>query len=276
MTQASVPAPSTNLTAFACPNCGAHATQHWYRTHIAALSGDNPVPNIWTLEAVEELEANIEERAHGDKDHAVMEIYAQRFRRTLTGEPFIVPTSDDVYRPPVLENVFVSHCFTCDKAAIWLHDRLLYPPSMTAPSPNLDLSQDVLCDYSEARKILDLSPRGAAALLRLAVEKICIELKAEGKTIDQRIEFLVSRGLPKEVQQALDTVRVIGNEAVHPGQVDLRDDRDTASKLFDLVNFIAEDRITRPKQVAALYSMIPEEKRKAIDARNAKATGNQS
>ncbi len=68
---------------------------------------------------------------------------------------------------------------------------------------------------------------------------------------------------------------MIGNEAVHPGQLDLRDDRDVAAKLFDLVNFIAEDRITRPKQVAALYNMIPEEKRKAIDARNAKATGNQ-
>jgi len=131
-------------------------------------------------------------------------------------------------------------------------------------------------DYEEARKILDLSPRGAAALLRLAVEKICIELKAEGKTIDQRIAFLVSKGLPEAVQQALDTVRVIGNEAVHPGQMDLRDDRDIANKLFELVNFVAEDRITRPKGIAALYGMIPEEKRKAIETRNAKATGDQS
>lgn len=51
----------------------------------------------------------------------------------------------------------------------------------------------------------------------------------------------------------------------------MRDDRETASKLFDLVNFIAEDRITRPKQIKGLYGMIPEGKRKAIDARNAKA-----
>lgn len=36
-------------------------------------------------------------------------------------------------------------------------------------------------------RILDVSPRGSAALLRLAVEKICIGLNAEGDTIDQRI-----------------------------------------------------------------------------------------
>ncbi|NWF48595.1 DUF4145 domain-containing protein [Hydrogenophaga sp. D2P1] len=142
---------------------------------------------------------------------------------------------------------------------------------MTGPSPNPDLSDDVQRDYEEARRILDQSPRGAAALLRLAVEKVCIELGAEGGTIDQRIASLVSKGLPEEVQQALDAVRVIGNEAVHPGQVDIRDDRDTASKLFELVNFIAFDRLTRPKQIASMYSMIPEGKRKAIDARNAKA-----
>jgi hypothetical protein len=126
-------------------------------------------------------------------------------------------------------------------------------------------------DYEEARSILDLSPRGAAALLRLAVEKICIELGAGGDNINERIADLVSRGLPEEVQQALDAVRVIGNEAVHPGRLDLRDDRDTAMSLFNLVNFIVEDRITRPRQRSAIYGMIPDGKRKAIEARNVKA-----
>jgi hypothetical protein len=38
------------------------------------------------------------------------------------------------------------------------------------------------------------------------------------------------------VQQSLDIVRVIGNDAVHPGQIDLTDDIETATKLFVLIN----------------------------------------
>ena len=64
------------------------------------------------------------------------------------------------------------------------------------------------------------------------------------------------------MQQSLDAVRVIGNEAVHPGTLDLKDDRDTATRLFDLVNIIAEQMISNPKHVKEIYEKIPEEKRK--------------
>jgi hypothetical protein len=53
--------------------------------------------------------------------------------------------------------------------------------------------------------------------------------------------------------------------------MDLRDGRDTAIKLFELVNFIATDQISRPKQINEVYGMIPEGKRNAIADRNAKA-----
>lgn len=274
MTQASVPAPSIKLTSFACPHCGAHATQTWFRTRLENYGNTHPVPVIWPLEDIEETEImagktqNITERTQ-------LQMAAKHFRKILQGEPFFGLEQNALYGLTSLENISVSRCYTCGKPSIWLHDGLLYPPVMTGPSPNPDLSEDVLHDYEEARKILDLSPRGAAALLRLAIEKICLELGAEGNGIDKQIAYLVSKGLPEAVQQALDTVRVIGNEAIHPGQLNLRDDRETASQLFGLVNFIAEDRITRPKQISALYSMIPEGKRNAIDARNAQATDNQ-
>ena len=87
---------------------------------------------------------------------------------------------------------------------------------------------DVLRDYKEAQSILNLSPRGAAALLRLVIEKLVTHLKAEGRDINAQIAWLVSKGLPEQVQQALDAVRVIGNEAVHPGSMDLHDDKNTA------------------------------------------------
>jgi hypothetical protein len=73
------------------------------------------------------------------------------------------------------------------------------------------------------------------------------------------------------MQQALDAVRVIGNEAVHPGELDLSDDVETASSLFGLVNIIAEEMISRKKRVQAVYDKIPASKRDGIDARNTRA-----
>lgn len=133
-----------------------------------------------------------------------------------------------------------------------MHDRLIYPPTLAGPQPHSDLPPALAADFEEARRIVDLSPRGAAALLRLLVQKLCIELGEKGQRIDDDIASLVTKGLDESVQQALDAVRVIGNEAVHPGQMDLRDDRDTAIVLFDLVNDITAQTITRRRRAQAI------------------------
>src|SRR5690348_4056488 len=92
--------------------------------------------------------------------------------------------------------------------------------------------------------IYSRSPRGAAALLRLAIQKLCIELGEPGKNLNTDIGSLFRKGLPVTVQQALDAVRVIGNEAVHPGQIDFADTPEITGTLFNLVNFIAEKMIS--------------------------------
>ena len=107
-------------------------------------------------------------------------------------------------------------------------------------------------------------------MLRLVVQKLCKHLGEKGKKIDDDIASLVQKGLNPMVQQALDTVRVIGNEAVHPGSLDLYDDRDTASQLFRLVNLIAEQMISQPKHVNDMYNSLPPTKLAAIEARDAK------
>jgi Surface-adhesin protein E len=49
----------------------------------------------------------------------------------------------------------------------------------------------------------------------------------------------VKNGLPETVQKSLDVVRVTGNNAVHPGQMDAAD-VNAAASLFALVNVIVE------------------------------------
>ncbi len=161
-----------------------------------------------------------------------------------------------------------AQCLHCRMYSIWHRNRMLYPTSGAAPLPNADLPDEIKADYQEARSITSVSPRGAAALLRLAIEKLCNHLGAKGRNLNDQIGDLVEQGLDPLIQQSLDSVRVIGNEAVHPGQLDLKDDQETAATLFELVNLIAERMISYPKRVAETYGRLPESKKNAIEKRD--------
>jgi len=170
----------------------------------------------------------------------------------------------------LVEKLDVAYCQHCQKYSCWQDGKMIYPVVGTAPIPNPDLPGDVKRDYEEARSIASLSPRGAAALLRLAIQKLCRGLGEKGEDLNDDIASLVKKGLHGKVQKALDSVRVIGTEAVHPGQMDLRDDADTAGRLFGLLNVVADAMISQPKHVDEIYEGLPESKRKAIESRDAK------
>ncbi|MBS7419074.1 DUF4145 domain-containing protein [Pseudomonas syringae] len=139
-----------------------------------------------------------------------------------------------------------------------------------ASAANADMSADIRRDYEEASAILNRSPRGAAALARLSIQKLCKELGKPGKNINDDIGSLVADGLDKRIQQALDVVRVVGNQAVHPGQIDLKDDRATAETLLKLLNMIVDKLISEPKHIDELYSKLPEGALKGIEERDKK------
>ncbi len=175
-----------------------------------------------------------------------------------------------LYGDKIVYNCFISECFNCKDIALWIGKRLVYPVTGDAPSPNADLPEDIRRDYLEASSILNLSPRGAAALIRLSIQKLCKHLELPGENINLDIKALVARGLDTRIQKALDAVRVIGNSAVHPGSMDLRDDKETAESLFGLLNLIAEKMISEPKHVDEVYAGLPEHLRKAIEDRDRK------
>ena len=70
------------------------------------------------------------------------------------------------------ESFQISLCRRCRRFSVWIDKKMVYPDVLSAPAPNPDLSPDVRRDYEEARAIIAKSPRGAAALLRLAIQKI--------------------------------------------------------------------------------------------------------
>jgi len=144
-----------------------------------------------------------------------------------------------------ISGITFARCSHCRKPSIWVGNKLIFPASTQAPPPNADLPEDILLDYGEASRIVGDSPRGAAALLRLCIQKLCKHLGGTGKNINTDIAALVKKGLNPTIQKSLDLVRVIGNEAVHPGTIDLNDEPETAIALFSLVNIITEAMITQ-------------------------------
>ncbi|MGD5339922.1 DUF4145 domain-containing protein, partial [Xanthomonas citri pv. citri] len=143
---------------------------------------------------------------------------------------------DDFDADCLLLNVTVAQCFGCKGLSLWIKDALVWPSVVVEIKPHGDMPADVREDFMEAASIAERSPRGAAALARLAIQKLMKDLGEKGKNINDDIRALVQKGLEPEIQQALDIVRVIGNNAVHPGQVDLKDDKATAITLLRLVN----------------------------------------
>jgi len=166
--------------------------------------------------------------------------------------------------------LLVARCSHCSKYSIWLGGILVAPEVSGAPLPHPEMPDDIKSDFDEARRIFARSPRSSAALLRLAIQKLCIHLGHPGRNLNDDIGRLVENGLPVQIQRSLDIVRVVGNNQVHPGTLDVRDDPETATRLFELVNLIVEDRISRPKQIEALYLKLPEGARKQVEERDAK------
>jgi len=259
--------PSIESTAFACPHCGAFTTQQWYKLLAQPNEENSRTPVIPNEETKKHFETE------KDVPADIRRNLLQWCDRMISGLPNLETLDQSPYVRARLENVNISRCFNCKKIAVWVHRNMVFPSNVEGPAPNPDLPDDILRDFNEARSILASSPRGSAALLRLAVQKLCAFLGEKGKNIDDDIASLVKKGLDPLVQQSLDVVRVIGNEAVHPGTVDLRDDQATSLQLFDLVNIIAQQMISQPKAVREMYEKLPEAKRKAIHARNERASG---
>ena len=96
-------------------------------------------------------------------------------------------------------NFCICRCSHCEQFSIWISDKMVYPNIKTAPLPNSDLPEDIKADYEEARNIANDSPRGAAALLRLAIQKLCKHLGEKGENINEDIAELVKKGLPVKI-----------------------------------------------------------------------------
>lgn len=255
-------APAVSLDAFNCPHCRAFAMQQWCEVRLDNRPDTSPLPVV-----VDKL-----------LDDSFVGLIA------LSGDPKIKSDIENnkklaggaVFRSKMgsglslfnkLQNMFVGECAKCKGINVWAHTRMIYPDVGFAVPANPDMPEEIRRDFEEASSVLQKSPRSAAALLRLCIQKLCKELGQKGSNINEDIQGLVDGGMGEDAQKAFDIVRIVGNSAVHPGQIDVRDDQEMAGALFKLVNYIVEKMISNKKQVAELYNSMPSNLLQGIENR---------
>ena len=202
--------------------------------------------------------------------------YCNAYAEMLWGQLETIIDSTRVRTP-----MWAAQCSHCEKLSYWFGVNsfrdcdtasIVIPTNTPVPMPNTDMPASVAKDYNEAREIVNSSPRAAAALLRLAIQKLCGELGESGHDLNSDIAELVRKGLPRKVQQSLDIIRVVGNHAVHPGQLSETDIAEVTLPMFDLINIIVEECIVKPKQLGELYDRLPSSSRDAIEKRDSTHT----
>lgn len=162
-----------------------------------------------------------------------------------------------------MSRINIRQCVACNEINIWLDEKMVYPkPKFTLP-PNEDLSENIKKLYIEASEIVEQSPCGACAILRLALQKMLKELGLYKKDLNTSIGDLIqSEKINKSLLKALEIVRVCGNNAVHEGVILLDDNKEIAKNLFKLINFIAEKLITEEKEINEFYGNLPNNKKR--------------
>lgn len=168
----------------------------------------------------------------------------------------------------IIGEISVSTCKACNQFHLWYGDKMLIPSTVLVDMPNPDMPTKVKDLYNEARDVYSISSKAAAALLRLALQLLCIELGGNGKNINTDIGELVKKGLNPQVQKALDTVRITGNNAVHPGELDLEDKPELVTRLFKLLNFIVTHTITIPNEIKIFFEEMPDGAKQGIENRD--------
>jgi hypothetical protein len=253
--------PSLGLSSYSCPHCGALAQQSWFRVFIDALGKEKPV-----LLDPEDIE--------GMRKSATDPREVVHFQKTLNRLSKNVLTFHQSRQSQNCENEMANMamglCHACDGFTVWVNGEFKYPVLNAEHVAHVDMPADVKLDFEEASSICQRSPRGAAALLRLAIQKLMPHLGERGRDINEDIGSLVGKGLDPVVKQALDVVRVVGNHAVHPGKIDFDDNPETASRLFAVVNIIVATMISAKKQIEEMFANLPDGARAAIEARDQK------
>ena len=192
-------------------------------------------------------------------------VYAQQ----TWGSAQRATAENERFRP--VGHLITARCTNCRWCSIWRDNEMIYPLISSAPKPENNMPVPVRELYEEASLVSIHSSRAAAALLRVALEKLTEHLGETDPNLNTRIGNLRKKGVSEDVINSLDIVRITANSGgAHAGIIDLTgaDGADIVNRLFWLVNYIIEKTINDPAKIKQMFQDLPADKRKGAEDRD--------
>ncbi len=138
--------------------------------------------------------------------------------------------------------------------------KLCYPPVSRIPS---GLPKMVAKEFSEALKIERASPAAYAVMIGRALESLCKDQQAKGRTLEDQLEDLSTREIiPKKLCEIGQTLRFLRNKGAHAGDYEI--DRNEARAMGDFFSTMLEYVYVAPAKLERLKKSI--EKKKSLKA----------
>jgi hypothetical protein len=210
--------PRLGAESFSCPYCNAVAHQDWYSLFLRPENAAEV--RVLTPEAVKALRQGDAQR---DNIKEIDQFVERLKKNELTYEYQKHPHP----LKAKMANLHISNCHSCNGFSLWVGGLLSFPTRIDK-TPEL-----VEEDLEEAAAILNKFPRGAAALMRVCIQKLVPLLEDNGNELNERVSSLVRKGLETEIQQAMDVLQVLPSDPVQLSQLESQADRETALRFLD-------------------------------------------
>jgi Domain of unknown function (DUF4145) len=227
--------PQLGTESFSCPHCNVVAHQDWFSLFLKPENANDV--DVLTPETV-----TVHTLVQGKNEWNDIKEIDELVERLKKNEVTYVYQKHSQSVKAKMANLHVSGCHSCNGFALWMGDRLVFPYNVEKTP---DLIQE---DFEEAAAILDESPRGATALLRVCIQKLVPLLKQEGKSLNDYISSLVCKGLEVEIKQAMEVLQVLRNEPGQPTRLETQEDKEMALRFFDSLKVILERRMLRDEK----------------------------
>ena len=220
-------APHPDLEAFTCAYCGVYAQQTSPKIHRV---GSNNRLEDFKIHPDKTSKISSKQCNHCKSNHVFL----------VTELPYETPPKNfEGWPPPVIkkqpQNIL-----------------MLYPKNSSAPPPQENMPEEVLALYKEAASIVSDSPSATCLLIRKALETLLLDhykLDPKKYNLDKMIKHLTDdteQAWSKKFKPHLESIRLIGNDAAHPREINRADNQETALALFDFLNRCVDHLISQP------------------------------
>jgi hypothetical protein len=182
-----------------------------------------------------------------------------------------------IFECPIVEEIeedctangqyYISICPTCGNIILHLcmeyetekREPSFYESSIIWPKPK-EFSKgiippNIIKTYNEALKVKTIAPSLFALQIGKALEFLCKEQRAQGKTLSQQITYLSGKGvIPPTLAKMTDIMKSFRNIAAHASELEI--DSWEADVLDDFFNVIIEYVYLAPLKVESLMKRI--------------------